>query len=144
MARKRVDGRFARAEDAAQGEGKDAVAGVPVGAPRPRYCRAFARKRIAEEMPELVAMLLKEAKGGSLGHLKMLVQLGGLDKGEVTPKVQRREKSLEALLTEQWERRIQQSMRLNMRRRQLCRRSRFDGREREARWHSRRNCISRA
>ena len=54
-------------------------------------------------MPELVAMLLKEAKGGSLGHLKMLVQLGGLDKGDVTPKVQRREKSLEALLTEQWE-----------------------------------------
>lgn len=80
-----------------------ALVGVQVGAPRPRQCRPFVRKRMAEVMPTLVAMLLKEAHAGSLGHLKMLVQLAGLDKGEVSPKVQRREKSLEKILLEQWE-----------------------------------------
>ena len=113
MARKRVDGRFvperAKAEDDEGGGEEASGAGnrcgsEAVGAPRPRYCRVFARKRIAEEMPQLVDMLLEQSKQGSLGHLKMLVQLGGLDKGEVTPKVQRREKSLEAILMEQWER----------------------------------------
>ena len=103
MARKRVDGRFAPEGTQAQGEAGETAAKGMVGAPRPRYCRVFVRKRMAEEMPRLMDVLLEQAKQGSLGHLKMLVQLAGLDKGEVKPKVQRREKSLEAILMEQWD-----------------------------------------
>ena len=97
-----MDGRFAPEASAAQGQAGETAAKELMGAPRPRYCRVFARKRIAEEMPTLIDMLLDQARQGSLGHLKVLVQLAGLDKGEVKPKVQRREKSLEAILMEQW------------------------------------------
>ena len=99
-----MDGRFAP-----DGEGpgasetsERAKLGRPMRAPRPRQCRAFVRKRIAERMPALVEMLMKQANEGSLGHLKILVGLAGLDKGEVTPPVKRREKSLETILLEQW------------------------------------------
>jgi len=113
MARKRVaeTGRFVKAEqeagDAPAGAVADfavEVAGARVGAPRPRHCRTFARSRMAENMPAITAMLVAESRKGSLGHLKLLVQLCGMDKGEVTPKVKRRGKSLEAILMEGWER----------------------------------------
>ena len=71
-------------------------------APRPRQCRAYVRKRMAERMPTLVEMLMRQANEGSLGHLKILVTLAGLDKGEVDKAVKRREKSLEKILLEQW------------------------------------------
>lgn len=99
-----MDGRFAKDGDVpVERETKAAAAaGALMGAPKPRYCRAFVRKRIAERMPEMVDLLMKQANEGSLGHLKILVQLAGLDKGEVRPPVKRREKSLEKILLEQW------------------------------------------
>ncbi len=112
MPRKRVGGRFAREraemeESGGEVQAPEVEAGRAVatraGAPRPKQCRSFTRKRMAEQMPGLVEMLLKQAHEGSLGHLKILVQLAGLDKGEVTPVVKRREKSLETILLEQWE-----------------------------------------
>lgn len=55
-------------------------------------------------MPELVETLLEEAGKGSLAHLKVLVQLSGLDTGEVVPQTGRRKgKSLETVLKERWE-----------------------------------------
>ena len=55
-------------------------------------------------MPDLVETLLEEAGKGSLAHLKVLVQLSGLDTGEVVPqKGRRRGKSLETVLKERWE-----------------------------------------
>ena len=104
MARKRVDGRFVKdGETAGESEPSEcAKPGRPMRAPRPRQCRAFVRKRIAERMPARAEMLMKQANEGCLGHLKILVGLAGLDKGEVTPAVKRREKSLETILLEQW------------------------------------------
>lgn len=104
MARKRVDGRFAK-DGGVPGESETSgpeAAGAVVKAPRPRQCRAFVRKRIAERMPAMVEMLMKQANEGSLGHLKILVGLAGLDRGEVDKAVKRREKSLEKILLEQW------------------------------------------
>jgi hypothetical protein len=86
MERKRKAGRFVR-ED-----GVDDVTvekKTLVGAPRPKYCRTYARKRVAEALPEIVDAFAKEAKKGSVAHMKMLANLGGLDKGE-TPAVKRR------------------------------------------------------
>ena len=99
-----MDGRFVKdGETPEERETRTAVAaGALAGAPRPRQCRAFVRKRMAERMPEMVEMLMQQANRGSLGHLKILVALAGLDKGEVTPPVKRREKSLETVLLEQW------------------------------------------
>jgi hypothetical protein len=87
MERKRKKGRFVREDD-----GVDEVKAEKkslVGAPRPKYCRTYARKRVAEALPEIVDAFAKEAKKGSVAHMKMLANLGGLDKGE-TPAVKRR------------------------------------------------------
>ncbi len=79
---------------------------VSVGAPRPTYCRAFTRARFAEALPEVTATLLREAKQGSVAHLKLLVQISGIDKGEIKPAGRkRRGKNLEELLKEAWARR---------------------------------------
>lgn len=108
MARKRVAGRFVLEGAETPGDEATGVAVKPVGsnrvkAPRPRYCRTFARARFAEGLPEITETLILEAKKGSVAHLKLLVQLSGLDKGEVVPRVtKRRGKSLEAVLMEEW------------------------------------------
>ena len=99
-------GRYAQTGDAeteAGGQGRKAE--VPVGAPRPTYCRAFTRARFAEALPEVTATLLREAKQGSVAHLKLLVQISGIDKGEIKPAGRKRKgKGLEQLLKEAWER----------------------------------------
>ena len=90
------------AETMVGGQGKTAE--VLVGAPRPTYCRAFTRARFAEALPEVTATLLREAKKGSVAHLKLLVQISGIDKGEIKPAgKKRRGKGLEQLLKEAWE-----------------------------------------
>ena len=108
MERQRGTGGRYRAEGAgaeaasAQPEGKVEVRRT-VAAPRPKYCRVFARARFAEALPEISDALLKQAKDGSVPHLKLLVQLSGLDKAEVVPRATRRRgKSLEAVLMEEW------------------------------------------
>ena len=113
MVRKRVAGRFVRdepegaKEQAGDGTGAEAGSGasvtvVRVAAPRPKYCRTYTRKRVAEALPEIVETFLKAAKEGSVPHAKALANLGGLDKGDVVPKVkQQRGKSLAGRLLEQ-------------------------------------------
>ena len=49
---------------------------------RPRQCRSFAKKRVAEALPEIVERFVREAKQGSIPHAKALVALSGLDQAE--------------------------------------------------------------
>ena len=64
---------------------------------------AEARRQFAEALPEIAAMLLVGAKDGSISHLKLLVELGGLEKGSLGPTVKkRRSKSLEEVLIAEW------------------------------------------
>ncbi len=100
MTRRRVNGKFAK--EAVEEDTEPAMVPAAVGAPRlqsprPRYCRVYARKRMAEAMGEIVDALVKQAKGGSVAHTKALAELSGLTKGGVVPKVVRhRGKSLAA------------------------------------------------
>jgi hypothetical protein len=98
MPRKRVKGRFAKEND----EPDTTPDPRPVGAPRPANCRKFARARFAQQLPHIMDKLTKEALDGSVPHLKVLLELTGLDKAEPPHTSQRKEKSLEAILLEQW------------------------------------------
>jgi hypothetical protein len=103
MERKRVAGRFVRT-------GLDGDGGAEAGgrkssgaAPKPKQCRTFTRKKVAEALPEIVETFVEEAKKGSIAHAKMLATLGGLDKtetGEVPGVKKRRGKSAMTLLLE--------------------------------------------
>ena len=102
MERKRVAGRFVR-------EGLDGDGGAEVGAkkpgaaPRPKQCRTFTRKRVAESLPDILEAFVKEAKNGSIAHAKLLTVLSGFDKadkGESTGVKKRRGKSMVGLLME--------------------------------------------
>lgn len=83
-------GRFAGASADEQNAGP--VTGKPaaVGAPRPRYCREYARKRLAEAAPKLVDAFLKKSIGGSVQHLKVLLEMTGIAKEPVVPVVKKR------------------------------------------------------
>ena len=102
-----VTGRFVKMERTAEpveDEGGP-TAGELGKAPRPAYCRVYTRARFAEALPELTHTLVREAKRGSVAHLKLLVLICGLDKGEVKPVGRRRQgKSLEQVLMEDWKR----------------------------------------
>ena len=91
MERKRRGGRFVRVDgvDDVKQETKAAVS-----APRPRCCRTFTRKRVAEVLPKIVEAFAEEAKKGSVAHMKMLANLGGLDKPELPVVKKRRGKSV--------------------------------------------------
>ena len=91
MERMRKAGRFVR-EDGLD-EGKPETKAM-VSAPRPRYCRTFTRKKVAEALPKIVEAFAEEAKKGSVAHMKMLASLGGLDKGEMPVVKKRRGKSV--------------------------------------------------
>ena len=91
MERKRKGGRFVR-EDGVDDVKQELKAAV--GAPRPRQCRAFTRKKVAEALPKIVEAFAEEAKKGSVAHMKMLANLGGLDKGELPVVKKRRGKSV--------------------------------------------------
>jgi hypothetical protein len=103
MQRKRCNGRFAK--ESGGEEKTEPAMGSPaaVGAPRARHCRAYARRRLAEAAPELMEVFLKKAKGGSVQHLKTLMELTGIMKDPVVPAVKkkRRGKSMSALLQEE-------------------------------------------
>ena len=101
MKRKRVAGRFVR-ETAVEGEGealpeRKALA----GAPRPKYCRTYTRKRVAEALPEIAEKFVEEAKKGSIQHAKVLMKLGGLDGNDVPKPVKRRGKGIAGRLLDQ-------------------------------------------
>ncbi|HEY6413604.1 MAG TPA: hypothetical protein VIX42_07950 [Edaphobacter sp.] len=91
MERKRKAGRFVREDGVDDGVKQETKAAV--GAPRPRNCRTFTRKRVAEALPKIVEAFAEEAKKGSVAHMKMLANLGGLDKRELPVVKKRRGKS---------------------------------------------------
>ena len=95
MERKRVKGRFVNEGAVAEEEKESRVA-----TPRPRYCRTYARKRVAEALPAIVEKFAEEAKKGSIQHMKILTKLGGLDQGEMPAPRKRRPKSIMAKLLE--------------------------------------------
>ena len=90
MERKRVAGRFVAEE--AEGEA-GVTKWVRVAAPRPKYCRTFTRRRLAEALPEITERFLEEAKKGSIQHAKVLMKLGGLEGRDMPRPVKRRGKS---------------------------------------------------
>jgi hypothetical protein len=107
MERKRVAGRFVR-------EGLDGDGGAEArekksgAAPRPKQCRTFTRKRVAESLPEILDTFVEEAKKGSIAHAKLLTVLSGFDKAdknESTVVKKRRGKSAMTLLRETMSRR---------------------------------------
>jgi hypothetical protein len=103
MERKRVAGRFVREGldgDRAAKAGEKSGSGA---APKPKQCRTFTRKKVAEALPDIVETFVKEAKKGNIAHAKMLATLGGLDKaekGEGEVRKKRRGKSAMTLLLE--------------------------------------------
>ena len=101
MEKKRVAGRFVK--DVAEKVSEPVKKPAAVGAPRPRNCRTFARRRMAESLPEIVEALVDKAKGGSVAHAKALAELSGLTKAEtVAPKAaKRRGKSFAGMLLEE-------------------------------------------
>jgi hypothetical protein len=78
---------------------------APGKAPRPANCRVYTRARFAEALPGLMQTLIREAKRGSVAHLKLLVVICGLDQGPVKPAGRKRKvKDLEQILMEDWKR----------------------------------------
>lgn len=69
---------------------------------RPKQCRDFARRRMAEALPEIVERFVREAKLGSIAHAKALSALSGLDRPDlvVTPARRHRPGLSEMLLQE--------------------------------------------
>jgi hypothetical protein len=98
--RKRVAGRFVREGLDGDGGASAEKKGVSGKAPRPKFCRSFARSRVAAALPEIVDRFVEEAKKGSIAHTKMLANLGGLDKGEIPERKGRRGKSVVGRLLE--------------------------------------------
>lgn len=81
-----MKGRFVSDGDAGDETKERAGERASTRAPRPTQCRDFARRRVAEALPEIVDRFVKEAKLGSIAHAKALVGLSGLDRAEVAPK----------------------------------------------------------
>ena len=73
-------------------EEQDALPGVDLR----NYCRDVAMQSLTEIATKLAEM----AKGGSVPHLKALLQMSGLDKGG--PVARPKSRTLEEILMEQW------------------------------------------
>ena len=62
-----------------------------------------ARKSLMKAIPGTATALVKGATGGSVPHIKLLLQLVGLDEAGFAPVVVRpQEKTLEEIVMEQW------------------------------------------
>jgi len=99
-------GRFVAAEKppAEEAAADPEVAEQPARRVRPRFCRVYVRNRIAHDLPLIVDALLERAMEGSVPHIALMLKTAGFqEKGSLVPAVQRREKSLEQILLEQWE-----------------------------------------
>ena len=70
-----------------------------------RAATAEARRRVAEALPEVISTLATRAKDGDAASLKLFLEVSGVLKGGLAPAArERREKTLEEILFEQWER----------------------------------------
>jgi hypothetical protein len=74
-----------------------------IAPPCARTCKQYMRKRLARALPRIANGLIKGAREGNLGDLKMLVQMCFLDDKEPPkPAGPRRGKTLEELLMDDW------------------------------------------
>jgi hypothetical protein len=98
MERERVAGKFVRTS--LDGDGRERPRGKKDAskAPRAKDCGPYTRERIAEALPEIVEIFVKEAKNGSIAHTKLLAVLSGLDKGYKEAPVRKRQRKSSALL----------------------------------------------
>ena len=105
MAKKRargVDGKYVKGGSGEEEPEPVMDSPAAVGAPRPNNCRAFARKRMAAEMPDIVDALIEKTKDGSVAHAKVLLELTGVTKEPMAPKEEkRRGKSVVGTLLEE-------------------------------------------
>ena len=72
--------------------------------PEPEDVRRYVRKRLAEALPEIADTLVKEAVGGGLDELKVLVQMSGIDTKAPPekPRSRRTGRTLEQILLHDW------------------------------------------
>jgi hypothetical protein len=47
--------------------------------PKPRFCRNYARRKVADAMPSIVDSFVQRAKDGSVPHFSSLAKFGGFD-----------------------------------------------------------------
>ena len=82
--------------------GEKRVFGKP---PRPKHCRIYTRRRMAEALPEIVERFLEEAKQGSIPHAKALSDMSGLNQADSADQEDgRRHPSLAKLLLKELKR----------------------------------------
>ncbi len=104
--RRGAGGRFERdGEGGAEGERPCKPAGPVERIPQPQRCRMYVRKRVARALPGMVKVLIERAMRGSVPHMALLIKTAGFDhRSEPTGPAKKREKGLEQILREQWER----------------------------------------
>ena len=106
---RRVDDKAPPACEDDKPEGPFCVTGiheVPKDAVRVNFPTALAEAKwiVAQALPHVSRKLAEDAKGGSVNHLKLFLEIAGLLKGGLAmPEEIRQEKTLEDLLNEQWE-----------------------------------------
>lgn len=83
---------------------------VPLGEPAevsgrsPAELVDSARRSMMEAVPDAATALAKQATEGSVPHIKLMMQLVGLDEAGFAPVAdQRHEKTLEEILMEKWD-----------------------------------------
>ena len=76
---------MATRQEIATGLGNEHGSANAAVARRKRGGVARARKRIADAMPEIAELLLEKAKEGSVPHLKLALELGGVEKRAPKP-----------------------------------------------------------
>jgi hypothetical protein len=87
--------------DDPEGEAEEAVA--PASGKGSAELIEDARTSLMKAIPRAATALVKGATGGSVPHIKLLLQLVGLDEAGFAPVVVRpQEKTLEEIVMEQW------------------------------------------
>ena len=76
-----AQGRFASSDE----DERPKTAPKKSAAKRTKNCKRYAKKRVAEEWPEIVDGLVKGAKTGSYNHTKLLVEVSGIKDEESKP-----------------------------------------------------------
>ena len=103
--RRRIAGQFVRDEVTSSDSEVSVEKRVSGKPPRPKHCRTYTRRRMAEAMPQIVERFLEEAKQGSIAHVKALSDMGGFDQANFADQDDgRRHPSLAKLLLKELKR----------------------------------------
>ena len=93
----------ARPAKAGGGDGPPKVSRRAVSSLKKKKLLAAARSLLWKELPAITAALVEGTKSGSIQHLKLLMELGVLEKGMLEGEVTvAKEKSVEQVLMERW------------------------------------------